>query len=124
MKIHKIALFLVSMLTGLLYVFRLYGPMEIEAIIWGDTMIVFAILYGLAEILFHWRTLKIAWWLISVLLVIILGLQIPPIILWFALSGGPISDGQDALIANPFFALPHIGIIGLAFLVFFFRKKF
>ena len=123
MKTSKALLIFISIFTGLLYVLRLYGPMEIEAIIWGKTMIVVAMLYGLAEILSQRRILKIVWWLTSLLLIIIIGLQMPPMVLWFALSGGPISDGQGALIANPFFALPHVGIIGLTIWVLFSRRS-
>ena len=110
-----------SVLTGLLYLFHVFGPTETEIVMWGKTAILAGIVLcalALVAQLTHQPLINLS---ILVNLMLIALLQIPPIYLWLVSHGSGISDGSppDAFIAHWIFALPHsvLLILSLSILV-------
>lgn len=102
-------------LTGLLYVFRVFGPTEQEVIAWG----ILAVILGGCVVLLGFN-INITTNFIEIGLVFFLVLiQIPAIILWLLFNGRGISDGTppSSFVAHWIFAIPHMVIVLLGIIL-------
>jgi hypothetical protein len=108
-----------SILLGLPYLYRAFGPTEAEVVSWGQVAITTgAVLAGLALILWRQRP---QWGKI----VLSLGygwlalMQVLPIVLWLVFHGAGISDGSppSPFTAHWAFALPHLALFVLSALI-------
>ena len=109
-----------SVLTGLLYLFHVFGPTETEIVMWGKTAILAgSVLCALALVaqLTHPQPIITLSLLVNLMLIALL--QIPPIYLWLVSHGSGISDGSppDAFIAHWIFALPHSVLLILSLII-------
>lgn len=105
-----------SILLGMPYLLRAFGPTEAEVVLWGQVaMITGAVLAALALLLARQRN---RW----AQLVLSLGygwlalLQVLPIGLWILFHGSGISDGSppSAFVAHWGYALPHLALFLLS----------
>ena len=102
-------------LTGLLYVFRVFGPTESEVVTWGILAVILGgcvVLLGI-NINIITNFIKIGFVFFLVLI------QIPAIILWFLFNGRGISDGTppSSFVAHWIFAIPHMVIVLLGIIL-------
>ncbi|MCP8615958.1 hypothetical protein [Salirhabdus salicampi] len=108
-----------TIMTGLIYLFGIYGQMETEVQMWG----IVAILLGGFIVWSSNQKNKSAIRLFLLLSTII---QVPAIILWLRHNGGIISDGtpSSSFIVHWGYATPHILIvfIGVFTILFSFSK--
>lgn len=106
-----------SMVLGYTYAHELYGVLESEVQQWGYlSEILGVVLFLLVLKSTHGRFM-------SVILYLCLGIQIPPIILWFIFHGSRITDApptmNDQFIAHWAFSIPHIILLTLCFCVLY-----
>ncbi|MFC4411612.1 hypothetical protein ACFOZY_14385 [Chungangia koreensis] len=106
---------ILTLLTGLLYLFRVFGPTESEVITWG---LLAVILGGVFVLLSTTKFPNFMKMIVACLLVVI---QIPAIILWVSFHGSGISDGtpKSNFVAHWIFAFPHMMIVVLGILLVF-----
>ena len=102
-------------LTGLLYVFRVFGPTEQEVIAWGILSVILGgcvVLYGI-NININTNFIEIG------LVFFLVLIQIPAIILWLLFNGRGISDGTppSSFVAHWIFAIPHLAIVLLGLIL-------
>lgn len=105
-----------SMGLGYTYAHELYGVLESEVQQWGYlSEILGAVLFLLVFKPRHGRFM-------SLILYLCLGIQIPPIILWFIFHGSRITDApptiNDQFVAHWAFSIPHIILLTLCLCVF------
>ena len=102
-------------LTGLLYVFRVFGPTEQEVIAWGILSVILGgcvVLFGInINIFTNFVEIGLVFFLVLI--------QIPAIILWLLFNGRGISDGSppSSFIAHWIFAIPHMVIVLLGIIL-------
>jgi heme/copper-type cytochrome/quinol oxidase subunit 4 len=97
-----------TVLTGLLYVLRVFGQIESEVVFWG----IVAVMLGSAVTFLAINRRENAK-LVKIILMFLLALiQLPPILLWFSFNGNSIFDGTASsdFLAHWLFATPHIVI--------------
>lgn len=104
-----------AIITGLLFVFRVFGPTETEVVIWGGLAVFLGSVIVLLSII-NYKLINFIKMVFAFFLVVI---QIPAIILWFLFHGSAISDGtpQSNFVAHWTFALPHMMIALLSVLL-------
>ena len=102
-------------LTGLLYVFRVFGPTEQEVIAWGILSVILGgcvVLFGInINIFTNFVEIGLVFFLVLI--------QIPAIILWLLFNGRGISDGSppSSFVAHWIFAIPHMIIVLLGIIL-------
>ena len=102
-------------LTGLLYVFRVFGPTESEVVTWGILAIFLGgcvVLSGISINIFaNFVEIGLVFFLVLI--------QIPAIILWLLFNGRGISDGSppSSFVAHWIFAIPHMIIVLLGIIL-------
>jgi hypothetical protein len=97
-----------SILLGILYAFRAFGPTEAEVVLWGQ----FCLLGGLLALIVGVPKFRFP----SLLIPEVIGFgvlaasQLLPIVMWFSFHGRPISDGipPSSFQAHWAWAIPHI----------------
>lgn len=114
---------LLTILTGLLYLFRVFGPSESEVVTWG----ILAVILGGVIVLLRTNKYKLTNGIKMIFVFLLVLLQIPAIILWFLFNGSGISDGtpQSNFVAHWIFALPHMMIVflGILLIVSLFKRN-
>jgi hypothetical protein len=109
-----------SVILGLVYVYRIYGDMEAEVVVWGQA----AVLLGVAllisagvQLLYSGRGVGLG----LLVTLIIATLQLPAIYFWGFFLGSPITDAPstEPVSGNIFYVLPHIGLLAVSFLLFY-----
>ncbi len=98
---------------GLTYVLHAFGPTEAEVALWGRALICLG--WALVPLTVGvWRSnsrfikgIATLGWSIVVLL------QIPPVLLWFAFHGSGISDGTppSTFVAHWAYSIPHLAVL-------------
>lgn len=102
-------------LTGLLYLFQVFGQTESEVVTWGLVALVLGgilVFHSLIKVKFNAA-------IENVLVFVVLLIQLPAILLWFTFSGSSISDGTPPsnFVAHWIFATPHIVIVLFAIII-------
>lgn len=117
LKNVKVALGILSILTGLIYMLRLYGPTESEVATWG---LIAAFLGGMVVYL-ALNPGKNSDINLKAVVVFLSVIQIPPIYLWFIFTGSGISDGtpQSPFVAHWLYSLPHVLIVLVGLFILF-----
>ena len=119
----EVAVGILTFLTGLLYLFRVFGPTESEVVTWG----ILAVLLGGVLILLGTNKYKLTNFIKMIFVFLLVLLQIPAIILWFSFNGNGISDGtpQSNFVAHWIFAFPHMMIVflGILLIVSLFKRN-
>lgn len=105
-----------SMVLGYTYAHELYGVLESEVQQWGYlSEFLGVVLFLLVLKSTHGRFM-------SFILYVCMGIQIPPIILWFIFHGSRITDApptmNDQFAAHWAFSIPHIILLILCLCVF------
>ncbi|WP_053366293.1 hypothetical protein [Bacillus sp. FJAT-27245] len=112
-----------AVLTGLLYLLRLFGPTESEVVSWGLLVVIIG---GVVTFLGIFKT-KVTDLLTGALVFFLILIQLPAIFLWLTFHGSSISDGTPPsnFVAHWIFATPHIAIslIGLILIVSLIKKN-
>jgi hypothetical protein len=119
----EITVGILTILTGLLYLFRVFGPTESEVFTWG----ILAVILGGVIVLLRINKYKLTNFIKMVLAFFLVLIQIPAIILWFSFHGSGISDGtpQSNFVAHWIFAIPHMMIVllGVVLIVSLFKRN-
>ncbi|RXT06988.1 hypothetical protein [Ammoniphilus sp. CFH 90114] len=122
-NILNILVGVLAILTGFLYVLRLFGPTESEVVSWRLLAVVIG---GIVVFLGRIET-KVTNFLQGAFVCFLVFIQVPPIFLWFAFHGSGISDGTPPsnFVAHWIFATPHIAIalLGIIVIVSLFKKN-
>jgi hypothetical protein len=101
---------IVSMMLGISFVARMYGPQEEGLKEWGYAAVFWGIILVFAAMKHvHYVLLKI----VSAAGIILHG---PPIILWIIFHGGAITDSPTAFQAHWAFSLPYLYIAAVCLL--------
>lgn len=79
-------------ILGLLYVLRVWGALENEAIYWGKVSVISGVILVYTLFIFMKYNRKIIKTILIIELILIMLLQIPPVCLWIAFHGEKIVD--------------------------------
>lgn len=104
-----------SILLGLPYLLRTFGPTEAEVQRWGLVSLVVGVALVIWAVVMDDDWNPLARWVWGVAGVLLTPLHILPAVLWVLFHGGGISDGTPSspFVAHWLFALPHLLMVGL-----------
>jgi len=108
-----------SIIIGIPYVIRVFGPTEAEVAKWGFVSICFGFFLSTIAIVLIAKGLNRIFSRFLALCYLILSLlQVPPIMAWFLLSGYGISDTPlpGDFIAHWGYSAPHIFLLFISFI--------
>ena len=102
-----------SILLGLPYILRLFGPTEAEVVMWGRVSLWTGVVLSLLTIGLGANNNIIVKMFLSLGYLFLAMLQILPIYLWFWFHGFGISDGSppSTFVAHWGYALPHVVLL-------------
>lgn len=119
----EVLLGILTILTGFLYAFELFGPTEPIVATWGSL----AVIIGVGIVFLGINKHNIAKFIEMVIVFFLVIIQTPPIFLWIAFNGRGISDGTPAsnFVAHWIFGTPHIliALMGLVIIVSLFKRS-
>ena len=104
-----------AIILGFVYIFRAFGPAEAEVVLWGQVSVGLGIALGILALTVGSRRTKLRQLILGLGYAVLVVLQIPPTILWFAFHGSGISDGTppSPFVAHWGYAIPHIILLAI-----------
>lgn len=105
-----------AIILGFVYVFRAFGPTEAEVVLWGRVSVGLGIALGILALTVGAKRTKLCQFILGLGYAVLVLLQIPPTILWFAFHGSGISDGTpfSPFVAHWGYAIPHIILLAIS----------
>ena len=105
-----------AIILGFVYIFRAFRPMEAEVVLWGEVSVGLGITLGILALTVGSKRTKLRRLILGLGYAVLVVLQIPPTILWFAFHGSGISDGTppSPFVAHWGYAIPHIILLAIS----------
>jgi len=99
-----------AIMLGVLYICRVFGPVEAEVVLWGQVSLYMGIVLIAFSLAAGYKRMRIFTFILGLGYFLVMVLQLPPIVLWFAFHGFGISDGTppSSFVAHWGYAIPHI----------------
>ena len=105
-----------AIILGFVYIFRAFRPMEAEVVLWGQVSVGLGIALGILALTVGAKRTKLRRLILGLGYTVLVVLQIPPIILWFAFHGSVPSDwpSPGPFVAHWGYAIPHIILLAIS----------
>lgn len=104
-----------AIVLGLPYIYRAFGPTEAEVVLWGKVSLCSGIVLTIFSLAVGHKRIRIFELILGLGYSVLMVLQLPPIIFWFAFHGSGISDGTppSPFVAHWGYAIPHIILLAI-----------
>jgi hypothetical protein len=102
-----------AIILGSVYIFWAFGPIDIAVVWWGQVSVGLGIALGILALTVGAKRKKLCQFILGLGYAVLVLLQIPPTILWFAYHGSGI-EREGPFVAHWGYAIPHIILLAIS----------
>lgn len=100
-----------AIILGFVYIFGAFGPIDIAVVWWGQVSVGLGIALGILTLIGGAKRTRLPL-ILGLGYAVLVVLQIPPVILWFACHGSGI-EREGPFVAHWGYAIPHIILLAI-----------